>query len=66
MEPISLFSQPSSTSMTHPENVLSGLILIALLTYFYTAFGKILQAGGIEGDKQRLGSRTYYSSSAAV
>lgn len=52
--------------MTHPENVLSGLILIALLSYFYTAFGKILQAGGGEGDKQRLGSRIYYSSSAAV
>lgn len=54
----------------HPENILSGLVLIALLTYFYTAFSKIFQPGGLqEGDKHtyaKVGSRIYYSSPAAV
>lgn len=53
-----------------PENILSGLVLIALLTYFYTAFSKIFQPGGLQdGDKQiysKVGSRIYYSSPAAV
>ena len=55
----------------HPENLASGLVLIALLTYFYTAFSKIFQPGG---DQQQNGkhaflkleSRIYYSSAAAV
>ena len=57
----------------HPENVISGLILIALLTYFYTAFSKIFQPSGNCQHQQndgkqasRLESRIYYSSSAAV
>jgi hypothetical protein len=28
------------------ENALSSLILVALLTYFYTAFGKFFKTGG--------------------
>lgn len=57
----------------HSENLISGLILIALLTYFYTAFSKIFQPGGEHLCQQndgkrvsRLESRIYYSSSAAV
>jgi hypothetical protein len=55
----------------HSENVLSGLVLIALLTYFYTAFSKIFQPGGNQqiNDKRasfKLESRIYYSSPAAV
>jgi hypothetical protein len=55
----------------HSENVLSGLVLIALLTYFYTAFSKIFQPGGDQqiNDKRascKLESRIYYSSPAAV
>ena len=60
----------------HPENLASGLVLIALLTYFYTAFSKLFQPGGGEdqqhqqqtSDKQalKLESRIYYSSPAAV
>ena len=51
----------------HPENLASGLVLIALLTYFYTAFSKLFQPGG--DHKQafvKLESRIYYSSAAAV
>lgn len=53
----------------HSENFLSGLVLIALMTYFYTAFSKIFQPGGEQqNDKQtsKLESRLYYSSPAAV
>ena len=55
----------------HSENVLSGLVLIALMTYFYTAFSKIFQPGGDQqqNGKQaflKLESRIYYSSAAAV
>ena len=56
----------------HPENLASGLVLIALLTYFYTAFSKIFQPGGDQqqqNDRQafsKLESRIYYSSAAAV
>lgn len=60
----------------HPENLASGLVLIALLTYFYTAFSRIFQPGGVDhqhqqqkNDKQtflKLESRIYYSSAAAV
>jgi hypothetical protein len=55
----------------HSENLLSGLVLIALLTYFYTAFSKIFQPGGDQQnyDKRasfKLESRIYYSSPAAV
>ena len=54
----------------HTENLASGLVLIALLTYFYTAFSKIFQPGGDQqiNDKQalKLESRIYYSSPAAV
>lgn len=49
----------------HPESLISGLILIALLTYFYTAFSKLIQPGGEQLEK-RNGSRIYYSSAAAV
>ena len=55
-----------------PENLASGLVLIALLTYFYTAFSKVFQPGGEQQqqhDKQaflKLESRIYYSSAAAV
>lgn len=48
----------------HSENLLSGLVLIALLTYFYAAFAKVLKAG--QGGKLQLGSRIYYSEDAAV
>jgi hypothetical protein len=45
--------------------------VIALLTYFYTAFSKIFQPGGDQqvDDKRasfKLESRIYYSSPAAV
>lgn len=58
----------------HPENLASGLVLIALLTYFYTAFSKIFQPGGDHHQQQQNGkrallkleSRIYYSSAAAV
>ncbi|KAM0711942.1 hypothetical protein Q7P35_001312 [Cladosporium inversicolor] len=58
----------------HPENVASGLVLIALLTYFYTTFSKIFQPGGVDQQQQKsdeqaslkLDSRIYYSSAAAV
>ena len=57
----------------HPENLASGLALIALLTYFYTAFSKIFQPGGHHSQQQngkqasmKLESRVYYSSAAAV
>lgn len=59
----------------HPENLASGLVLIALLTYFYTAFSKIFQPGGDQHQHQqqngkqnflKLESRIYYSSAAAV
>jgi hypothetical protein len=56
-----------------PENLASGLVLIALLTYFYTAFSKIFQPGGEQPQQQngkqafsKLESRIYYSSAAAV
>lgn len=57
-----------------PENLASGLVLIALLTYFYTAFSKIFQPGGDQQQQQqdgthaylKLESRIYYSSAAAV
>jgi hypothetical protein len=58
------------------ENALSTLALIALLTYFYTAFGKCFQPGGLgrehsgkeadEEARQKLGSPIYYSSAAAA
>jgi hypothetical protein len=59
------------TMHAHSENLLSGLVLIALLTYFYTAFGKFFQPGGDQQnyDKRascKLESRIYYSSPAAV
>lgn len=58
----------------HPENLASGLLLIALLTYFYTAFSKIFQPGGDQQQQRqdgkqaflKLESRIYYSSAAAV
>lgn len=50
----------------HPETLFSGLVLIALLTYFYTAFSKIIQPGGEQPEKRGAGSRIYYSSAAAV
>ena len=59
----------------HPENLASGLVLIALLTYFYTAFSKIFQPGGDQQQHQqqngkqaflKLESRIHYSSAAAV
>jgi hypothetical protein len=56
----------------HLENLASGLVLIALLTYFYTAFSKIFQPGGEEQQQNgkqalmKLESRIYYSSPAAV
>jgi hypothetical protein len=55
-----------------PENLASGLVLIALLTYFYTAFSKIFQPGGSQQQQSgkqafsKLESRIYYSSAAAV
>jgi hypothetical protein len=63
------------------ENALSSLVLIALLTYFYTAFGKLFQPGGLgrdeissdhggkqvdQGARRKLGSPIYYSSAAAA
>jgi hypothetical protein len=63
------------------ENALSSLVLIALLTYFYTAFGKCFQPGGLgrggigsdhggkevdEEARQKFGSPIYYSSAAAA
>lgn len=76
-----LSSPPSDLLNLHrimhlrPENLVSGLVLIALLTYFYTAFSKLFQPGG-GGDQQqqnsdkhafmKLESRIYYSSAAAV
>lgn len=61
------------------ENALSSLVLIALLTYLYTAFGKLFQPGcrlgrdvvgsGKQADeeaRQKLGSPIYYSSPAAA
>ena len=51
---------------THTENVLSGLVLVALLTYFYVAFGKLIQTGGDKLDDRKMESRVYYSSAAAV
>jgi hypothetical protein len=64
------------------ENALSSLVLVALLTYFYTAFGKCFQPGGglgrgrtgsdhsgkeaDEEARQELGSPIYYSSAAAA
>ena len=63
------------TMHLHPENLASGLVLIALLTYFYTAFSKIFQPGGDQQQHQqqngkqaflKLESRIYYSSAAAV
>ena len=38
--------QYSALHLHEAENALSSLLLIALLTYFYTAFGKIIQPGG--------------------
>jgi hypothetical protein len=55
-----------------PENLASCLVLIALLTYFYTAFSKIFQPGGDQQQKSgrqtfsKLESRIYYYSAAAV
>jgi hypothetical protein len=55
-----------------PENLASGLVLIALLTYFDTAFSKIFQPGGDQQQNSgrqafvKLESRIYYSSAAAV
>lgn len=60
------FATNSNSANMHYEDVLSGLVLIALLAYFYTAFGKVFQASVWDNDKQRLGSRIYYSSPAAV
>lgn len=61
------------TMHLHPENLASGLVLIALLTYFYTAFSKIFQPGGDQQQQQdgkqvflKFESRIYYSSAAAV
>jgi len=51
---------------THSENLLSGLVLVALLTYFYVAFGKLIQTGGDKLADRRMESRVYYSSAAAV
>jgi len=63
------------------ENAISSLVLIALVTYFYTAFGKIFRTGGIGRDdigsdhggqksndetRRELGSPIYYSSPAAA
>lgn len=55
----------------HSENVFSGIVLIALLTYFYSAFGKHFQPGGHQDayslKQHKLdGSRFYYSSPTAV
>lgn len=47
----------------HTENLISAVVLVGLLTYFYMAFSKLIQPGG---DKQRAGSRVYYSSPAAA
>jgi hypothetical protein len=71
---ISLSDPINLHSIMHldPENLASGLVLIALLTYFYTAFSKIFQPGGDQqqqNDRQafsKLESRIYYSSAAAV
>jgi hypothetical protein len=52
-------------------------VLVVLLTYFYTAFGKFFESGGTgrdevgsdHGDKvarRKLGSPIYYSSAAAA
>jgi hypothetical protein len=60
------------------ENALSSLVLIALLTYFYTAFGKFFAPGGTshaeigsdhsdnEAARRKLGSPIYYSSAGAA
>ena len=70
-----------SLHLHEAENVLSSLVLIALLTYFYTAFGKLFQPGGMGRDeisndyggkqgsqeaRQKLRSPIYYSSPAAA
>lgn len=47
----------------HTENIISGLVLIALLTYFYNQFSRLIQPGG---DNKKHGSPIYYSSPAAV
>ena len=47
----------------HTENIISGLALIVLLTYFHHQFSRIIQSGG---DLKKHGSPVYYSSPAAV
>lgn len=48
---------------SYSENLISGLVLLALLTYFYHQFSRLIQPGG---DNKRHGSPIYYSSPAAV
>jgi hypothetical protein len=67
-----------SLRLQEAENALSSLVLIALLTYFYTAFGKFFAPGGTshaeigsdhsdnEVARRKLGSPIYYSSAAAA
>jgi hypothetical protein len=66
--PISkLISAPNLLTMhPHSENILSGLMLIAMLTYSFSAFSKFFQPGGDQQNPLKLESRIYYSSSAAV
>lgn len=47
----------------YTENIISGMLLVGLISYFYIAFTKLYQPGG---DKQRADSRIYYSSPAAA
>lgn len=54
---------PDSHLSVHTENIISGLVLIALLTFFYDRFSRLIQSGG---DNKKHGSPVYYSSPAAV
>jgi hypothetical protein len=74
---IDLHQNLYSLRLQEAENALSSLVLIALLTYFYTAFGKFFATGGTDHNeigsdrsdevaRRKLGSPIYYSSAAAA
>lgn len=74
---IDLHQNLHALRLQEAENALSSLVLIALLTYLYTAFGKFFATGGTghneigsdhadEVTRRKLGSPIYYSSAAAA
>jgi len=53
---------PASNIVLDIESVISLLVLVGLLTFFYNAFGRMYEAGGEKAENHRMS----YGNSAAV